>query len=158
MCLGETWFCDQWEWIMAIFHQPSGLNMASYLPWAIVFKGYIWHSSPGTPPEELPGGKHVLSNSLLCLSLPMAGDPQAEGVRSCQDEAQGNAASLGVFTSAAVPCCLWLHSWGVIWAEQVCTPVDEACVKCFVVWFLVFHMSSADSCFWWYSLLFALCS
>lgn len=92
--------------MMAIFHHPSGLNMASYLPWAIVFNVYIWHSSPRTPLEELQGEKHVLSNSLLCLSLLMAEEPPAEGVRYHQDETQGNAASpLGIYLSCS-PCCL----------------------------------------------------
>lgn len=87
---------------MSIFHQPSGLNMASYLPWAIVFNVYTWHSSPGTPLEELQEEKLVLSNSLLCLSLLMADEPQAEGMRYCHNKAQGNAASpLGIYLSCS---------------------------------------------------------
>lgn len=79
---------------MTVLQQPS---RSTYLHWAIVFSIRIWRSSPRPSPEELGGEKHAL-RSLLCLSHPTADEPQAKGVRYCQEEAQGNLSfPLGIY-------------------------------------------------------------
>lgn len=102
VCFGWTWFCDQWKWIMTIFHQPSGLNRASYLPWAIVFTTCIFGIAPQGHLQKSCKERSMSSVTACSVSLLMADDPQAKGMRHCQDEAQGNAASpLGIYLSCS---------------------------------------------------------